>query len=628
MNRDEYNFAPISTRVDYWQRYWPARVLDIMDSAKLGSKIESPRFLLESIVSDVKSLNSPNKAVWKVYEQLLSNWEKTDVFSSFKKYCALALNNWFQKPVLVSSICSQILSKMDNGELYYATIRKLSEILSIDAAISISERKHIHIYTDILIGELLSKGFVLDDIANMIYHPQIIMADTWDVIAAEDNVCGFNKQDYASVQEYETILSKYFRELSPKDKVEILNLYYEEKGKPAKVLLRLEGIKGPLQLTVNDIEFYTINCESTEKRYITNNEHYWIETPSKDQQLVNVAVPILHKSIKTTVENAVIKVNEILSMIQIWNSFQLPITLNTNKITIVISQENIIEISLPNRKEEPTPDIKYLYYSNDASRNTTALTDYSDRIAKLRRISLKEFGRLSNSAKWITSAENANTASDKLLFSWFAIESLIKLSENYKKSLISKNENGILDFVHEIIVPLVNRNHFITCKRDFIDRLYYNTKIMQNRWHVPDEVNTSLFGSDNIDFPIFFKMLPTIIESITEKSVVDDLISFVDYYNMSGNGISSFRNEVKNELTYIYRLRNYIVHDANLIDRQLPYYANRALFYASSLFNAILAISTSNGLTVEDAIIKLYSDCDIFMVEIEDMLKSYSVNIK
>lgn len=272
MNRIEYNLAPISTRVDYWQRYWPARVHVIMDSAKLGSKIESPRFLLESIISDVKSLNSPNKAVWKVYKELLGAWEKTDIFEPFKKYCSLALKNWEQRQVLVSSLCSHIQSKMNNGELYYATIGKLSEILSLDTDISISERKLIHTYTDILIGELLSKGFVLEDIANMIYHPQVIMAETWDVIAAEDNICGFKKQNYASEQEYETILSKYFRELSPKEKVAILNLYYEEKGKPAKVLMRLEGIKGPLKLTVNDVEFYTINCESSDIRYINNDE--------------------------------------------------------------------------------------------------------------------------------------------------------------------------------------------------------------------------------------------------------------------------------------------------------------------------------------------------------------------
>lgn len=151
---------------------------------------------------------------------------------------------------------------------------------------------------------------------------------------------------------------------------------------------------------------------------------------------------------------------------------------------------------------------------------------------------------------------------------------------------------------------------------------------MQNRWHVPSEINDSLFESDSVNTVAFFKELPKIFENITEESLVDSLIPFIEYYDKSGKGISGFKTNIKNELTYIYRLRNYIVHDAKLIDSQLPYYANRALFYASSLFNAILAISTSNDISLEDAIIKLFSDCDMFMIEIDELLKSYSLNIK
>lgn len=125
MKRIEYGGAPISSRVDYWQKYWCSRVRALMAPENRDSKINSPRFLLESIISDVKYLNSPNKEVWKVYKEILGLWEKQDIFSLYKSYCAFALKNWDQKPILVSSICSQIIRKIDNGELYYSTIDKL-----------------------------------------------------------------------------------------------------------------------------------------------------------------------------------------------------------------------------------------------------------------------------------------------------------------------------------------------------------------------------------------------------------------------------------------------------------------------------------------------------------------------
>ena len=628
MKRIEYGGAPISSRVDYWQKYWSSRVRDLMAPENRGSKINSPRFLLESITSDVEYLNSPNKEAWNVYKEIFGTWVNQEIFSSFKSYCTFALKNWDQKPILVSSICSQIIRKMDNGELYYATIDKLSNILSIETPLSLSERKQVHLYTDILIGEFVYKGFELEDIENMIHHPQVIMAETGDVIMAEDNVCGFCRKDFPSDKEYESVLTKYFLDLTPQEKVGILTHYFEDKGQPATVLIRLNGIKGPIKFSINDIELYSINSESKENRYITNGGSYWIENPPVGQHLVNAAVPILHKSRITTINRAIERVEEVLSMIQIWNRFQYPISINKTKITVIISQDNILEYTLPNKDKEPNPESKYLYSSNDASRYSKVLSDYSDRITKLKGISALEFTRLSNSAKWITSAKDSKSVSNRLLFSWFAIESLIKLSEKYKKTIVQKEVNGMLDYVHSIIVPLINRNHFIHYKNTVINEFYFNSKIMNNRWNVPTEINTSLFESDCIDSVEFFKALPSIFKNITEKSVVDWLVPFIEYYDKSCNGIGDFTSNIKNELTYIYRLRNYIVHDARLIDSQLPYYANRAIFYASSLFNAILTVSSSNDLSLEDAIIKLYSDCSMFKIEIDDLLKSYNLCIQ
>ena len=628
MSRIEYNGVRISSRVDYWQKYWCSRVRDLMSPENRGCKINSPRFLLENIISDIKYLNSPNKEIWKVYKEILGGWEKNDIFSPYKKYCAFALKNWDQKPILVSSICSQIIRNMDSGEFFSVIIDKLSSVLSVDAPLSLSDRKQVHLYTDILIGEFVYKGFELEDIEDMIHHPHVVIAETGDVIMAEEEVCGICLRNFPSHYEYETTLTKYFQELTPREKVEILNLHFEAKGTPATVLIRLDGIKGPIDLSINDVMLYSVNGESSGKRYINGDNELWIESAPDGQQLVNAAVPITHKSINTTINRSIERVKEVLSMVQIWNRFQYPITINTSVITIILSQDNVITVGSPEKKYKPNPELKYLYSSNDASRYSKELSEYSDRITKLKGISTLEFTRLSNSAKWITSAKESTAASNKLLFSWFAIESLIKLSEKYQKTIVQKAENGILDYVHSIIVPLINRNHFIHYRSAVINEFYYNSKIMQNRWHVPSEINDSLFESDSVNTVAFFKELPKIFENITEESLVDSLIPFIEYYDKSGKGISSFKTNIKNELTYIYRLRNYIVHDAKLIDSQLPYYANRALFYASSLFNAILAITTSNDISLEDAIIKLFSDCDMFMIEIDELLKSYSLNIK
>ncbi len=116
------------------------------------------------------------------------------------------------------------------------------------------------------------------------------------------------------------------------------------------------------------------------------------------------------------------------------------------------------------------------------------------------------------------------------------------------------------------------------------------------------------------------------ISSTTNERLIDRLIPFIEFYNKSGKGLKKFKQRINNELTYIYCLRNHIVHNATVIDSQLKYFSNRSLYYAESLFNAILSVSTSNHLNVEDAIIQIRADCDIFFNEVDSLLKKYDLS--
>lgn len=125
---------------------------------------------------------------------------------------------------------------------------------------------------------------------------------------------------------------------------------------------------------------------------------------------------------------------------------------------------------------------------------------------------------------------------------------------------------------------------------------------------------------------MIFEKIPVVISSTTNERLIDELVPFMEFYNKSGKGLMKFRHSIKNELTYIYCLRNHIVHNATVIDNQLKYYSNRSLYYANSLFNAILSVSTSNHLNVEDAIIKISADCEIFFGEVDSLLKKYNLS--
>ena len=116
VNRREYNLIPIDTIVDYWHHYWRHRVNEVKNAFQFGSRIESPRFVLESIVTEIESVDTVNTSGYESFKCELQSWPKDSIFKSlfnseidklFKKW-----NCYF----IVLSLCKSILQKMNHGD--------------------------------------------------------------------------------------------------------------------------------------------------------------------------------------------------------------------------------------------------------------------------------------------------------------------------------------------------------------------------------------------------------------------------------------------------------------------------------------------------------------------------------
>jgi hypothetical protein len=630
MGGKEYGFEPVSSISEYWYKYWRHRVRAIENADRFGCSIQSPRFLLESIVFEISHEKAMNPLLSDYFKSELGKWQKQGTFKSlYGKQCALALRRWNDKPILVSTICKSILHRMDNGEYYRAILNNLVSALCNAEPYSVENRKQIHLYTDILIAEFISKGYCLEDIESMIYHPQVMMAASFDVIIADEEVCGINRYDYTTKEEYHAALTEYFKGLSIKERVEILNIYYEKDAINAFVLIRLKGIKGKIDAFFDGINLYSLDDSENSKRYIkslsTDNN---IEKSNSDIIFVNAAIPVKHKGNNSSIQYAIIKLRSVLAPIQVWMGIDTPIAYSEKNITIVENEQEIfvkhleLEGSSMTRYAETIERNSY----HDITDECDTIHQLSQDLQTLQTLSKSHYLKLGNAAKWIQNAKNATNYSDKLIFSWFAIECLIKLPESYKQTIVEDSKNGILDFVHSIVSSIVVRNRYYHYRNEIFDSIYWNFERGDNRYNLPNDIREILIDSKKVEYAMIFEKIPVVISSTTNERLIDELVPFMEFYNKSGKGLMKFRHSIKNELTYIYCLRNHIVHNATVIDNQLKYYSNRSLYYANSLFNAILSVSTSNHLNVEDAIIKISADCEIFFGEVDSLLKKYNLS--
>ncbi len=630
MKGKEYGYEPIASISDYWYKYWRYRIREVENAGRFGCCIQSPRFLLENIVFEISHEKAMSPLLSDYFKSELGNWQKQETFNSlFGKQCALALKLWKDKPILVSTICKSILHRMDNGEYYRLILNNLVSALCNVEPYSIENRKRIHLYTDIIIAELISKGYCLEDIESMIHHPQVMMAASFDVIIADEEVCGINRCNYATKEDYHTALTEYFRGLGIKEKVEILNLYYEKKAINAFVLIRLKGIKGIINASFDGINLYSLDRSEDSKRYIkslsTDNK---IEKSDSEIIFVNAAIPVKHKGNNSSIQHAIIKLKSVLAPIQVWMGIDTPIAYSEKNITIVENGQEIFVKHLELDDSSMTGYAEILernsYY--DITNECDSIHQLSQDLQTLQTLSKSHYVKLGNAAKWIQNAKNATNYSDKLIFSWFAIECLIKLPERYKHTILEDSKNGILDFVHNIVGSIVVRNRYYHYRNEIFDTIYWNFERGSNRYNIPTEIREILKASKKVEYDILLKKIPLVISSTTNERLIDRLIPFIEFYNKSGKGLRKFKQRINNELTYIYCLRNHIVHNATLIDSQLKYFSNRSLYYAESLFNAILSVSTSNHLNVEDVIIQIRADCDIFFNEVDSLLKKYDLS--
>lgn len=626
MKRREYNFIPVETIVDYWQTYWRYRVKKIKDAQEFASKIDSPRFVLEDIIKACDPNEKSNSHTFEYLRAELSRWNKTSVFhESFGTDCGIALNEW-NKKVLVSAVCNSILHKMDCGEYYEKIKAELLRLLNSENPFSLNNKEKIHKCTDVIIAELMARNYSLEDIEEMLHHPDVIMAENFDVIVAQNNVCGFTRDKYPSEREYCEALTEYFKNLNSQQKVDILDIYYYKKPIEAIVLIRLEGIKGKdIEIAFNNITIYSLNGEN-KRRYITSADNE-IENDDINIDYVNAAIRVNHKSFNSSILQSIEQLKPILASLQIWLDVEEPITYSKKNISIVID-------GMLRCMKSPTDIITYEEKNNsypqyyDISKNRASLNKLSTNIFSIQDISPSDYTRLTNSANWIQAAKNTVSLCDKLLFSWYSIESLLKIPEDYGNSVLSKDNYGIFGLVLDFVPPIIFYNKFHNNKHYIVDWLYRNYKLFNNRYNIPIDVNRRLFDDNKIEYAVIFENLSNIIDNTTEEALSDALIPFIRFYEKKGNGIKSFENNIRYELIHIYCLRNRIVHDAQISDRQLNYYANRALYYASSLFNAILHVSSKNKINLKDSIIKIHIDNKLFDDTLKSTLSKYNVDSK
>lgn len=621
---------PYKDLFSYWQHYWKHCIENLTDKDNVSFKIVGPRMLLKDLMEELEGHGLSNSDNIEFFKREISCLDKSDeVFHSLcHPIIACLLQRLCDKLNQDSCIllCKSALNKLSVKRYFTLLVDWLAKTIDESSANNFENRKKINDITHLVIAEFVAEGFVLDEIKNYSMKvPGVVIAEGGDVLAAPKEYASIKESDYSSEEDYHKAVAELIKTQDVFKQVEVLKYYYYIDPQEAFFIVRLNGLKGEINDYIGDINIYSPKL----KKYIHDEESLSdIEDVTEDRNRVNAAVPIEFISIEQAKIYATAKLEEILDIIMLTYRTATPVTIATNKYAVV-SDGKEIGCSVSEKGDDPTMAsrdemIRYMESFDLTEIKGVGFKFMSDKhsILEVGQGTLNR--RLKNSTHWYSKAIAADKNVDVLLYSWFAVEGLLKLDNKTQAELLDNTKDvNVLKVIQEFVTCIICRQYFYGYLREKYSEIFYVSYQFENFYDIPPDIiskaGLDLKTGDRYRDSDFLNTLPEVIECVNDDIVRDELTQLHDFYQ-DAEGVKRKENQIKNDLLMIYRLRNMIVHNAALSCVNISFYAREAKFLALQVIRYVLDRVGRNK-TIEEIVLGAKLNYQIFMADFDGELK-------
>lgn len=610
---------PTDTPLKFWLKYWDHRIKELCDLDDYGIQLNSPHFLLSEIISEIEHNDFANKDNRSLFKELLGRILKLDcAFSElYKVEAGVALKNWDNSPLVVKTILEKILLSMNEHHYLNQIVDKLQCILEIEQKLNENIKNEICLYTDLFIQELVCLGVNIEDVSSLIKEDTVLMAEGCNVIICEDSFYELQRKDFASEEEYHKAVSVRYKFRSAKEYISNILTHFHKEAKNGHVILRLLGVKGSISYHFHDVHLYSIDRAT----YLPEDSLNEIEKPDSSKY-VNIAVAVKHRFLNTSINYAKQRVESLLDYL----SFNI-----RSKDKLSISKQFaaiVVDGQVCGSHHSVEDDVNHMRQHRDLM--AFDLTPYGDNINDWLKeftensdISNNTFKEISKSTHWYRKAKCATKFEDKLLYSWIALESILKVSNSIRVN-INPKDSSIINVAKVICSSVMARNKFYSYANNMYTHLIMTTQQFNNYYGFTsktiESAKLNIQPGDKIELTKFFVELPRLIAEINDEILKRDLIVLQSFYE-DKKCIIDFKSLVSDDVTLIYRLRNMIVHNAVCPEFIIKLYAYKAQFISGSLIQAVRYHYNKHGMDIGNTLLKIYSEYQILESNISSEIK-------
>lgn len=613
---------PDSTPLKFWLRYWDESVSDFTKLDKYDLQLDNPHFLIEDVLSEIEYNSFQNSDNRQYFKSTLGKCLRNDpAFASIcRVQCALALKDWDLSPIYVRSLCQEMLQCI-NEKYVDAIIDTLIEVVDGSETLTSSVKRQICKYSNLLISELIAQGISAEDISSFLKEDEAAIDEAGNVIVAGDSFHGILRDSFSAEEEYYEAIKTYLNNRNAKEYLGNLRKQYFKDPQKGYVLLRVKGAKGKTNFTFQGVHFYSVDSTV----YIKDSHVFSdIEKPQEDFEFINIAVPVEHKHFNSSLDYALSKATEVLDFLSLDLDATKKISIDRKDISLVIDGHACG--STHDRTADPSfGELMNRIESIDLSNIQEEISGIT--LKSHNHIAENNLRKISNAVHWYNKAKTAERDEDKLLYSWIAIESLLKTNNNIQEAIIPEHgRRNTLSIIQEICSGIMLHNKFYTYAFNYYSYIIRSTTHHDNYFDIPSDIiaKANLYRKERGKMIIsqFFNNLQEIQSNVNSEILKYELDELDEFYS-SVDKLKTYISEIKNDLLLIYRLRNLISHNATYSRTQTKLYGYKARVLCGNLIQAVRHHCQKFSISVDDALVRLHTDHLQFMANIEQRMKTF-----
>ncbi len=616
------------TPLRYFQLYWKEYIDDLLDEGNSIVRLEGPRLLLNDILSEIIYNRLRNEDNIKYYKMKLGEWLKKDVtfkrlfgkdiefsFKYFSKQYILVLEKQFTK----------IIRDFPNKRYFEELFNECIDFIETNPVLTYDNRIRINHYIELLVAEFQSEGFALGDLASLATETNGLVLDVdEEIVDAPKEYFNLKHSDYSNKEAYYNAVKTRYKNRSIKEQLQAIIEKFYATPIEGHMIIRLKGLKGDVDVMIDDVHIYS----PRRKKYISESVILDIEKINDEEDYVNAAIPIDYIGLNSAIEFAKYRLESILEILSLTYDTKVKIDYSHSNFVIAVNGKvHAFHHSVTSDEEKYRKIAKSheYYYSID-----------TNEIIKDREIIVKHYNAthypismtsktLSNAVHWCYKAQNAPTNEEKLLYSWFVLESLMKVSQDVYKSMPLKKDDGTMKVIQYMAAAILSILHFRYFWRDVYVKTLCVVNQYDNCFNFSDKLiqqaGLNLKPGDKYNTIAFLSCIPELESAVSHGLFKNELHETNTFYS-SKESFNKYVQTVKNDILEIYRLRNLIAHNAIIPYNSILLYSRKAYSISRSLTRFFISKRKNEKDTMDEMILNASLEFLRFEESFEDKLKS------